>query len=230
MSNEVAKKATAEVAAVDYEALGLSVDSNLEGVEASTGLPEIEVVHAAGLFKMPDATTCQKFEAVILDTHRTNSYWGPEQETGSMPKCFSKDGITPTEQSEEKQSEKCADCTMNTFGTQVKDDGSIGRGKACLNSRQLYLMMPGNKLPFKLQASPTSIKAIEKYLILLANDKKPYIGVVTQFALKSATNKASGQQYQQLELSRGDLLPKEAILELVEYKQKNIAMMRGVAK
>lgn len=95
-------------------------------------------------------------EGVILYNHFSFAYW-PEDEDGetdenNAPLCQSVDGKlgygTP--------GGFCAACGYNRFG-------SRGKGKACKNSRVLYLLRSGDYMPIQLSLPPTSLKPFNEF-------------------------------------------------------------------
>lgn len=90
---------------------------------------------------------------------RGRSYYdgGFAEGSTSAPKCWSPDGIKPSDQSEEKQSDKCATCPMAAKGSKVTEDQR--ETKACQEHKfvavQLYRKwdMP----PLRLRLAITSL-------------------------------------------------------------------------
>lgn len=102
----------------------------------------------------PDYT--KTLEGVILYNHFSYAYW-PENDDGdpdenATPLCQSVDGKvgygTP--------GGICASCGYNRFG-------SRGRGKACKNSRVLYLLQSGEYMPIQISLPPTSLKPFNDF-------------------------------------------------------------------
>lgn len=56
------------------------------------------------------------------------------------PDCFSSNGLTPDLSSTKKQALACAACPMNAWGSQKKQDGTAGKGKACSDSKRVAIV------------------------------------------------------------------------------------------
>lgn len=72
----------------------------------------------------------------------SKAYFGASYSEGSTdaPICSSEDGLVPDAQSDQPQCTTCAACPHSKFGTSIKDDGSAGKGKACSDSKILYMV------------------------------------------------------------------------------------------
>jgi len=193
-----------------------NLQDNMEGVIPR--LPQISIVHQAQLFKMPDETKPEKFEAVILDQTPANAWWAiPITETGgnTVPDCFSMDAINSMENCNKKQSDHCKGCPQNEFGS---DDR--GKGKACKNMKRLHLIMEDSLLPRRLTIPPTSIRAFDTYLTGLVDRGLPYRAVETVFSLKKVTGEF---EYSEIQCEKIRVLAKEELIEIgkfvMQYKE-----------
>ena len=120
---------------------------------------------------------------VILFNHSANAYWptGSEYEDDTNPICSSVDG----KMGYGDPGGFCADCALNEFGTD-------GKGKACKNMRQLYLLRSGDFLPLQLTLSPTSIKPYKEfYNASFAVRRRGTCGSVVEIGLKRVDNKVN---------------------------------------
>lgn len=105
-----------------------------------------------------------------------NKSWyarGYDGVSNDAPDCWSIDGVTPSNQAALKQSNTCAGCKWNQFGTALRQDGVPGRGKACADSRRLVLAWPDDLLkddlgPVALRVPVTSHKMLKGYIDYLA--------------------------------------------------------------
>lgn len=61
----------------------------------------------------------------------------------NVPICYSSDGETPDAGCDSPQCATCTACPHNVFGTAKKQDGSPSKGKACGDSKKLYVVAPG---------------------------------------------------------------------------------------
>lgn len=60
----------------------------------------------------------------------------------SAPTCYSADGIAPSDDVKNKQSDKCATCPMNEVGSKIYNGH---KGKACAYFQRLVVMLPGDE-------------------------------------------------------------------------------------
>lgn len=156
----------------------------------------------------PDDPDIEKeIEAVIIFTHRMNSYWegefGATAEDGSpnIPKCSSMDGKTGVDL-DTGEVKTCENCPLNQYA----DDGS---GKPCKNIRRLYLLISGKPGVYLLSVPPTSIKDVNKQLAkIMGIQKIPYTKMVVRLKLETAANR-SGIKYSKVVIEKAGILPKE---------------------
>lgn len=182
--------------------------ANLEGLEPR--LPQISILHGeAQMFKMPDESKREDFQAVILDFNRCNAYWETafsESGGGTPPDCSSLDSIELDPMSESPQSPtgKCRPCKRNQFGSaQPTSEGKESRGKACKNMMRVHLLFPDQLIPFRLTIPATSLEAMDTYIPMVASQGLPYQLVRTKFSLKEKQNK-DGIKFSGLVLHMGD--------------------------
>jgi len=181
---------------------------NLDGLEPR--LPQISILHGdAQMFKMPDESKLEDFEAVILDFNRCNAYWSTpfsESGGGTPPDCASLDSIELDPMSEVPQSDtgKCRPCLKNQFGSDQKIEGG-GRGKACKNMMRVHLLFDDQLIPFRLTIPATSLESMDSYIPMVASKGLPFQLVKTQFSLKSKQNK-DGIKFSGLVLKMGDTI------------------------
>ena len=161
---------------------------------------------AAGKFKLPDGSEVAELKAVIVDFTSVNFFYegAYNKDDISPPGCFAI-GLVPTElvpsdNSPAKQSDDCAGCPMNQFG-------SSGNGKACKNQRRLALLPPDadedTPLWF-LNVSPTGLKSFDGYVrSVAAKYSLMPIGLVTTISMDPALDYPS--------LRFGDPQPNESM-------------------
>lgn len=58
----------------------------------------------------------------------------------AAPDCMSSNGVTPDPSSPNKQCSTCALCPKNVFGSDVRQDGTAGKGKACKDTKRLAIV------------------------------------------------------------------------------------------
>lgn len=126
-------------------------------------------------------TYVPKLVGVILHSHDQCALWDESSDDeDNKPLCSSVDGKvgigTP--------GGACATCAMNAYGSSAK-----GTGKACKNSRVLYLLRSGDYLPLQLNLPPTSIGAFKEfYRKAFAIRQRPAYASLVEISLKKESN------------------------------------------
>lgn len=139
-------------------------------------------------FKLPDGTKHPgPLKVTILAFNSTNKFFDRPYKDGEVtpPACFAigeePTSLVPSKNSPVKQAESCNKCPNNEFG-------SKGNGKACGNHRML-LVRAGEgddasdpQAPkFKLQVSPTGVRAFDAYVSSIRTQfEAPIYAVVTE--------------------------------------------------
>ncbi len=167
--------------------------------EANVGVGSFMSIRGGILQFQQTPVPGNKFQGVILASVFENAYYTEEfdPQNPSSPGCyaFSDPAIDPEQQEKamkphadapEPQSDGCADCKWNKFGTAEK-----GRGKACKNGRRMALIHvddlkkdPKDWTVAFLKIPPTSLPGWAGYVRSL-NDMagRPAYGVVTEVAV-----------------------------------------------
>ncbi len=154
---------------------------NLAGEElALADLNRIRVPAGGGLkWQIENASGVEVLDAlegVILHIAKRRAYWSNPNPTNTPPDCASTDlliGIgTP--------GGACKACPFYQFGS-----GKNGHGKACKETRIIFVLRRGQVLPDVLAVPPASLRALKTYLLRLS---LPKYHVITQFTLEGAKN------------------------------------------
>jgi hypothetical protein len=128
-----------------------------------------------------------EIQGVIVVTQDARSYFklpfGAEEKR--PPDCSSRDGLTGIGD----PGGECLPCPLNQWGS-----GPAGRGKACREGKQLFLVRGSEILPELLQLPPTSLKACRQYLLRLTGSGIPYYGAITAITLER-TKSGGGVAY-----------------------------------
>lgn len=191
----------------------------------------------AGVFKVTEpgedeATPATEITAVIIHSHRANVLWLAKFGSGEdrTPDCFSLNGAEGVDR-DNGELHPCAHCQYNQYGSA---DGGTGRGKACKNTRRLYLLrpaqsdQPGDVLPLILTLPSTALATYDKYRTrLLLARHKPW-GVVTRITLKNAVNK-DGIAYSTPLFQAVAALPPQEAERVRQYAEGFVAAMNGQA-
>ena len=121
-------------------------------------------------------------EGVILFGHPSNAYWpgGEYDEDQAIPVCSSSDSVTGYGD----PGGSCVNCELNQWNT-----GENGKGKACKNMRQLYILRSGESILIQLTLAPTSLKPYSEFAnIVFAGRRRATFGSVIRIGLKKMNN------------------------------------------
>jgi len=119
-----------------------------------------------GKFVLPDGSETDSLDIVIVDFISANTFYEGAYNKDDIvpPTCFAlgtnPTQLVPSDNSPVKQSDTCASCPMNQFG-------SAGAGKACKNGRRLAVLPPDadDDTPlWTLDVSPTGLKGFDGYV------------------------------------------------------------------
>lgn len=157
-------------------------------------------------------TSAREIEGVMVAWRGPRAFWVTSvDEAGdetTPPDCSSFDGNLGVGMygvgSEKNMSGECATCPMNEWGSSL----SGGNGKACRETRQLMMVLPGSVLPIVVGLPPTSIFNLRKYMLRLAGSGRPHYAVTTKLTLDP--QQKGGQRWSVVVPSMGvDLTPEE---------------------
>ena len=184
------KKETAiELADTGY--LVLQKDSNIvEIVEENLGAEGVSAydldrvkIPAGGAtaFEVPTLEgeeSVKEIEGIIIFWKTARAYW-PEKFNGenNPPQCSSVDG----EVGQGTPGGYCSKCPLAQFGS-----AENGKGQACKQMRQLFIVRENDILPLVLTLPPTSIKPAKQYFMRLASKGIKYTHAVTRITLEKA--------------------------------------------
>jgi hypothetical protein len=125
---------------------------------------------------------------IVLANPNLNKVYYPDgYEEGSTerPLCHSDDGITPSNDAQEKQSAACGACPHNAWGSKISDNGS--RGKACADSRRMAIASPDDiENPMLLRCPAASLKTLLAYGQQLDKRGWPYHAMVTRIGFDAS--------------------------------------------
>lgn len=142
-------------------------------------------------FVLPDGREAESFAAVIVDFINVNEFYEGRYDPKVIrpPVCAAKgaepNNMIPFEEAPKRQSDSCAECPNNQFGSE-------GKGKACKNGMWLAVV-PADDLaatPLTVKLAPTAVTPFRRYLTQLASTGRPHFAVVTNFALDRSVDYA----------------------------------------
>ena len=121
--------------------------------------------------KGDEGEPASSLEAIIVavNPNKSKVFYDKGFEEGSVakPNCYSNDGISPAADAEDPQSNKCATCPHNQWGSRITDNG--GKGKACADSMRLAIASPDQiNDPMLLRVPAASLKTLGQYGAQLA--------------------------------------------------------------
>lgn len=140
---------------------------------------------------------------------------------GTPPDCESTDGrhgrginrldVDPVtkklDEAHRSTTHDCFACPWNQFGSARKDSGvGTGAGKDCKDQARLVFFRPGDFVPFLILGPATSLKALKKYHMDLAQQNLGPAEVETTLTLRTEVS-TDGFKYPVLQFSRGRKLP-----------------------
>ncbi len=189
----------------------------------------------ATTFEVPsrigDDVATKRLEGVILFDTKARAYWENPYSGGSEPpSCSSNDG----EHAEPRETEEggapnipatedpdtgkllCHTCRFNEYGTATREGGGKGKGKACRETRQVFLLTPGRMLPTVLVLPPTSIRPFSGYLLGLADEGVNWRNVVTAVTLIKKSG--DGPDYSQAVFQPGEALDPTMAEQVAAYR------------
>lgn len=110
-------------------------------------------------------------DVIFADANTTKSrmFWhkkfSQKEDEQVAPDCWSDDNVTPNMQSTSKQSDFCAQCPHNVWGTAIGDEGS-GKGKRCREIWKTAVVVPAfsPEALFQLRIPPASLKHWNAYM------------------------------------------------------------------
>jgi hypothetical protein len=163
------------------------LSDDLAGVQIT--FPRVKIPSGGSLqFELPggnpeDPEYAKTIDGVILFGHLANAYWadgGLDEDENGPPNCASVDGITGAG----TPGGSCAICPMNAWGSVAN-----GKGKACKNTRHIYLLRDGDFIPISISLPPTSLRPYNDFVSsCFAARQRGTCGSIVQLGLKRMNN------------------------------------------
>jgi hypothetical protein len=181
----------------------------------SGGITVFEVIDDDGR-----ESTVSEIKGVIVDYKAVKAYWSSEY-TGEKnpPDCLSNDG----KRGEGEPGGTCNSCVYNEF----ESDPKGGKGKACKDIINLFILTEGSMLPIRIAIPPGSRKNFEDYINFLVSRVKPYYGVVTAITLTKAVS-GGGIKYGQATFNKAADLTALERSAIRSFSNQLKPMMRAV--
>lgn len=202
MSNEVTVQESKEIKVFDVKQLTEKAAKELNGIKLE--FPQLKIPVGGATYFDIDDESVKEIQGVIIYHGPRNMYYASEFDGSSNPPdCSSRDAITGFErvpdaaEGEEGYIKKeCENCPFNEFGS-----GKDGRGKACKEKHQLYILVSGQVIPYSLMLPVSSIKEFNSFTSRLFNKGKFLSEVLTSFTLIQDKN-ATGIKYSKIAMKK----------------------------
>lgn len=176
---------------MEQEELDMILEENLGGDSLKVSdLTRVNVPAGGGKIWTFD-TVDGEFEGkeltgIIIMTKIVRSYWETdfnESGGGSAPDCFSLNGKDGVGEVADSCGGKCKACPMNEFGS-----GKNGKGRACKESRLIFMLTKDDILPLVIKAPVMSLNNARQYLVQLMSRRKAIHSVYTTLTLANDKN------------------------------------------
>lgn len=205
-----------EVATVreSYPALAGDPRSVIAAIEANMGGQDISAFSLDGIRWPTGGSTSwevptlegpevrKAITGVIVHHKNTRSYWKTDFDgSDNPPDCFSDDAIT----GEGDPGGECASCPFAQFGSDKN-----GRGQACAQRKQLFLLTADSMLPIILSVPPSSLAPYNNYMLRLAGGGVLFSHVETSIGLERVAG-AGVPDYARLTMQVGRRLGPEEV-------------------
>jgi hypothetical protein len=173
-----------------------------------------------------------ELDVVIVFSKDQKAFWkealGKEGGGGTPPDCRSTDMIhgvgDPGGFCNGGVDAQPEPCPFNVFGSANEGEGE---GKACKDLRFLFILEGKSRLPKLLVVPPTSLKAMRRYFISLAESEMQYTDVVTRLELATEKN-ANNVKYSRIVPSAVAELSKEEKDTALKYREAIEPMVNAV--
>jgi hypothetical protein len=180
MSNALELRKTTLPISAELNEVMEQLRENINAI-GSFRIPRIKAT-SSGLQISEDIEPAKTMQGVLIYAKKTKSYYKKAYKAGevTLPDCFSNDWKKPAPEIAAPQSKECKGCPQNEFGS-----NNMESGKACRDLRPLYFVeiLEGGKvspIPQMLLITPTSLKALDNYLLNLTQKLKHFRGVETK--------------------------------------------------
>ena len=186
--------------------------ANLGGQELSPfDLPKVKIPGAGGTtWEIPSLEgdkPSMTLEGIVIYFKLIRSYWPGEFKGSEPPQCASSDNRVGVGD----PGGVCEECPFAQFGSD-----KTGRGQACKQSEQWFVLPQNALLPLVLTLPPKSLGPARKYRLNLTNAMLQLNQVVTSLTLAKDTN-PDGQEYAYAVPALGHRLEPDEAARAAEY-------------
>lgn len=208
-------------------------------------LPKIKVPAGGGqTWEVPtiDGPSARRtLSGVVVYWNTRRAMWKNREANGSPPDCSSADNINGVGDNGVEESDDalvaynpdgtpifehvCETCPLNQWGTATRQDGSLSRGKACKEIRQLFVIQEGELLPYVIPLPPTSIQPAGQFFQRLASAALSYYAVEMNIGLE----KVSGPpDYSRATFAVGRRLEPDELARIRPYREQLVPLLQTV--
>lgn len=221
----------------------LSTNLGDEGL-AVHNLPQITVPSGGAtswtIQTLEGETDTKEIEAIIVhkQPRRVLFLQSFDDNPGQAPDCYSDDGktgrategvnpivVTNKETGDDLEvtvGGDCKTCFMAQWGSDLKG----GKGQACNARNHLFLLMGDQMLPTILDLPPSSIKALQNYMIRLASAGLSFYDVVTKMTLNRVES-GKGIKYSEVAFAVAARLGDDAKGPVRAYREAILPAIQG---
>lgn len=121
-----------------------------------------------------------KLEGVVVLAKDTRAYWKSEDPNNTPPDCSSNDAITGAGD----PGGSCASCSLAKFGSDPKG----GKGQACKQIKQLFMLRGESMLPEIVSLPPTSVVPANRFFVTLQGSRIPHYAALISIEVEKAQN------------------------------------------
>lgn len=138
--------------------------------------------------------------------------YNPNDDEHAAPDCMSTDGERPDAGVFSPQSELCATCPQNAFGTGTDQNGNPTKGKACTDNKILAVFVPSFGV-HQLKLPPASLRNWGQYVRELTKRNFNVGAVITLVGFDLTSD------FPQLVFQFGGFVPEKSLAKVAEYAQ-----------
>lgn len=191
-------------------------EASREGIELRP--PQVKISKDTCTFMDSFGNALKELRGVVLLSQRIRGYWPKTGGDGNKaPQCASLDCVTGVER-DTQQRISCARCPHAAWGSEVKPDGTSGKGQACKEKRRVFIVQGDAEVPVLLVVPTSSIREYDEFISARLARKIPNTAAETIFRLHPETS-GDGFKYAKLSCEIGDKVPPREILRLAKLRQ-----------
>ena len=175
--------------------LGLSLNESITGGMKTGGQPSIGIKQAKWRLRegaAEELVNSFTLDVIIVNANKhlskvfyAGAYTGEE---GKAPDCYSDNGQGPSAQAGSPQSQNCATCPHNVWGSKISPSGA--KTKACSDYKKLAVVLADDpeRNVYELRIPGASLKDLNTIMTKLINNRVPVPAVVFQLSFDSTVD------------------------------------------